>query len=137
MTRVVHGCERVGRDITHYRPTEKKSGSMWINDYADVKTKTSQKLKVYGGKMAGILTQSLCREVFFMALRDMHDWCEQHKELKLIGQFHDEMIVEWEPVEGGMGWTEAVAKMRQIMSEPRLVGFPINAEIKKDFRYIK
>lgn len=50
---------------------------------------------MYGGKLAGLLTQSLCREVFFNSLRWVHTWCDAYPNVRLIGQFHDEIVVDW------------------------------------------
>jgi DNA polymerase len=139
MRRVIHGAELSGRQITYYKPSEKKSGDLWANSFTDPATRARRNYTLYGGKLAGIITQSLCREVFFMALRDVDAWCADKPNVKLVGQFHDEIALDWVPSEDSNmpSLFETKDKLRQIMTEPRLIGFPMGAEIKHDYRYTK
>lgn len=138
LKRMIHGCEALGRSITYYKPSERKSGQLWVNTFMDAQTKMPKQYTLYGGKLAGILTQSLCREVFFMALEDIANWCTKYPNVKLVGQFHDEIVLDWNPGDGlGASYFETYDALHKAMTQPRLVGFPINAEIKKDFRYTK
>ena len=132
------GCYQRGRNICYYKPSDRKTGDLWRSHYVDPKTKMVRFYELYGGKLAGILTQSLCREIFFMCLKRVHMWArEEHAgQVDLVGQFHDEIVVDWRP--GRISLEGAAADMRTMMSDPgRFTSFPLDAEIKWDYRYIK
>lgn len=135
MRRIFHGVYERGRSLCYYRPTDRKSGPVWVNHFKDPKTKQVRFYNIYGGKLAGILTQSLCRQVFFGALRGIHEWAELRDNVHVVGQFHDEIVLDWEP--GPMGLDDTKKALEFYMSETRLRGFPLEAEIKDDYRYTK
>ena len=63
---------------------------------------------------------------------------------KIVGQFHDEIVVELDLTEAemlGMTVAEAIAnvkrKMRVAMTSSPLPGFPLDSEIKFAHRYLK
>ena len=151
VTRVVHGCYFKGDKLCYYKPAdyEHKSGPLWIPDY-NHKTekvmlpdgkKVPKKIlySIYGGKLAGILTQSLCREMFFDSLNLLSNELKSVPNAEIIGQFHDEIVVNWVPsTEPGAKTSEEVKEiMAKAMSTTYLRDFPLVADIKSAYRYIK
>jgi DNA polymerase len=145
MRRYFHGCYLRGNSICYYKPSELKSGDLWRRQYTDPKTGQLRYYSIYGGKLAGILTQSFCREHFMRALRQVALWCEQREDqLSLIGQFHDEIVVDWIPAKRGNARFGALtleagrAGLRLLMSDPgAATTFPLDADVKFDYRYTK
>ena len=140
VSRVFHGCYRRGRDICYYKHSDRKTGDPWNRSYEDPKTKRREYYRIYGGKLAGILTQSFCREIFFVSLYSLSRALRSTPNAKLVGQFHDEIVVEWTPPSGtmsGMSLEEVEALMDAWMCYSQFQGFPLAAEIKNDHRYIK
>jgi DNA polymerase len=143
MERVIHGVYVRGKQLCYYKPSELKSGALWRAFYHHPKTKQVTFYSIYGGKLAGIITQSLCRELFFYSLQDLHDRIGQWQScMRLVGQFHDEIVVEWYPREDGGSWVSLQqaqkwmeASMTKVM--PGFEDFPLAAEIKSDYRYTK
>jgi DNA polymerase bacteriophage-type len=135
LTRVIHGVILVGRNIRYWKPTERKTGDLWTDHFTNPKTKQLQKFTVYGGKLAGLITQSLCREVFFGSLRQMHEWVQTAPNVQLVGQFHDEIVLDWVP--GPVSLSGTKAALEAAMTSTTLTGFPLAAEIKDDYRYTK
>lgn len=136
VSRVIHGLYRRGKNICYFKPSERKTGDLWSASFTNPKTKRSQFYSLYGGKLAGLLTQSLCREIFFDSLRDVAAFVDKHDNLKLVGQFHDEMVVEWAP-DMVMDLPRVERELTELMSTTWLPGFPLTAEIKSAYRYIK
>lgn len=136
--RYFHGCYMRGRNVGYYKPSELKSGDLWRNHYTDPKTKQVRFYELYGGKLAGILTQSFCRELFFMVLRNVAAWAESYPDsVAVVGQFHDEIVVDWRPG-GRLSLDQAKTQLDQMMSDPGdLTSFPLAAEVKDDYRYTK
>ena len=138
LVRYFHGCHVRGRNICYYKPSDRKTGDLWKNHYVDQKTKQVRFYELYGGKLAGILTQSFCRELFFRSLQQVAIWAWQYSDsVTLVGQFHDEIVVDWRP--GGRLDLEVSKQMlERMMSDPgSVVSFPLAAEIKHDYRYTK
>jgi DNA polymerase bacteriophage-type len=133
--RRIHGVEQQGRNLTYYKPSERKTGDLWTNQFTDPKTKQTRQFTVYGGKLAGLLTQSLCRELFFQSLQQLDDSLSTAPNATLIGQFHDEIVVEWNP--GLYSLDMVIDMMTTAMTSCPLTGFPLDAEIKSAHRYIK
>src|SRR4029079_6094421 len=90
LTRVFHGCYLRGRNVGYHKPSTLKGGRPWKTKYIDPKTKRPKFYELYGGKLAGILTQSLCREIFFEALEEISFELKTIPNATLVGQFHDE-----------------------------------------------
>ena len=139
LSRVFHGCYLRGRDIHYHKPSHLKGGRPWKQKYTDPKTKRQVYYKLYGGKLAGILTQSLCREIFFDSLAEISSKLHGCRNVALIGQFHDEVVVDWWPGSGmDMALPEVMNVLRDAMSysekHPRL---PMGVEVKYDHRYTK
>jgi hypothetical protein len=127
-----------GRNVCYYKPSDRKTGDLWKNNYRDQKTKQIRFYQIYGGKLAGILTQSLCRELFFMVLRQVHEWAKWHSNIELVGQFHDEIVADWQPTVAALSLPEAKLQLGKMMSDPGpFQSFPLAAEIKDDYRYTK
>ena len=142
VTRIIHGCYMHGRSIVYYKPAERVSdGPLWtnINATASQKAKKTILLSVYGGKLAGILTQSLCRELFYDSMAEYQRLLEENnvQNAVMVGQFHDEIATDWWPMKGGHTLEEVKALKAQAMSTCRLPGFPLIADIKSAYRYIK
>jgi DNA polymerase len=134
-TRYIHGVEMKGRNITYYKPSERKTGDLWSDHFTDPKTKQVRQFTIYGGKLAGLLTQSLCREMFFQSLQELDVQLRSVPNARLIGQFHDEIVVEWQP--GNTPLSQITHMMEMAMGTTTLPGFPLSAEIKSAYRYIK
>lgn len=137
LTRVIHGAHLKGRNVGYWKPSERKTGDLWVDRFMNPKTKRVQAYSMYGGKLSGILTQSLCRELFFDSLRSVHAWVQMFSNMHLVGQFHDEIVVEWWPEPGMPDLHTTKEAMDLRMRSTVLPGFPLNAEIKSDYRYTK
>lgn len=138
LKRYFHGCHVRGRNVCYYRPSDLKSGDLWRRTFIDPKTKQRRNFELYGGKLAGILTQSFCRELFFESLLRVHHWYQQNQasQVKLVGQFHDEIVLDWKP--GGVILAETEARLKQMMSDSAIApSFPLAAEVKSAYRYTK
>jgi DNA polymerase bacteriophage-type len=135
LTRWIHGVYKMGRNVQYWKPSERKTGDLWTDRFTDPKTKQQRKYSVYGGKLAGLLTQSLCREVFFDSLSSLQPVVDKIDNLEVVGQFHDEIVLEWKP--GAYSLDRAIALLEDRMTSTTLVAFPLGAEIKHAFRYIK
>jgi len=61
-------------------------------------------------------------------------WCPN---VKLVGQFNDDVVVEWFPLPGRPDLPQTMKAMNTYMTETHLPGFPLDAEIKSDHRYTK
>ena len=106
MERVIHGVYSLGGSLYYYKPTTLRSGPAWQSSYIHPVTKKRTKYSIYGGKLAGILTQSFCRELFFEGLVSTQDrlasapaygriqWPDDTPRPLLVGQFHDELALE-------------------------------------------
>ena len=142
MQRYFVGCHMVGNNIGYYKPNETIAGKPWKNTFRDPKTGQTKRYTIYGGKLAGILTQSFCRELFFRTLHTV-SYDMAYPNVKIIGQFHDEIVLEWTPIEsvgktwGAVSLEYAVKKLEQLMSTSPVLDFPLAAEVKYDHRYTK
>ena len=141
-TRIFRGVYERNGDICYMKPSPLKSGPLWQTHW----TKNGQRgpHKLYGGKLTGILVQSLCREVFFNSLVNLQGYLQHLPYAKIVGQFHDEIVVEVDCHEAaleGLSAAEAIVevkrKMRVAMTKSSLPGFPLDAEIKGAHRYLK
>jgi hypothetical protein len=143
LERTFHGCYMRGGNVGYYKPTDLLSGDPWKNHYRHPTTKEIVFFTLYGGKLAGLLTQSLCRQVFFESLSALSGKVQHVGNVKLIGQFHDEIVMEWQPetFDVDQPFTipldEAMARMESAMTTTQLRGFPLVADIKHDHRYTK
>ena len=134
LTRIFHGCYYRGRDVCYYKASDRKTGPLWKDTFRDPKTKQLGYYKLYGGKLTGILVQSFCRELFFRGLSRAVNY--EAEGFKLIGQFHDEIVVDWHP--GSYTLVEAMGHLENAMTqEPWFKELPIEAEVKSDYRYTK
>lgn len=136
LTRVFHGCYVRGRNVGYHKPSTLKGGRPWKKTYVDPKTKRSKFYELYGGKIAGILTQSFCRELFFDALAQLKYEVDSMPNATLIGQFHDEVVIDWVP--GAVPVHQVIAQMEHCMSSSRKHPMlPMGVEVKHDYRYTK
>lgn len=137
LSRVFHGCYLRGRDIIFYKASSKVNGPLWTDTYVNPKTKLLTYYKVYGGKLTGILIQSMCRQVFFNSLERLSRTLTG-TGVEIVGQFHDEIVVDWNPGRTKLSLDQVITIMENCMSIPgQLVGFPLEADIKHAHRYIK
>lgn len=138
-TRVIHGAYQHGRNICYWKPADRKTGDLWSDMFTDPKTKQRRRYSVYGGKLAGLLTQSLAREMFFQSLKELSAATRKIDNLDIVGQFHDEIVMEWRPpVMSTDASLEVATKiLHGCMSHTRLEGFPLEAVVKHDHRYTK
>lgn len=135
-TRILQGLYRRGRDLVYHKPKETRGGPVWTDTFINQKTKRPDFYRIYGGKLAGILTQSFCRELFFRGMSRLER--ELPYGAELIGQFHDELVVDWDPSRCQVPLEDVSEIMYQAMvGETKFVGFPFEAEVKHDYRYTK
>jgi len=143
VTRFVHGLYFRGNKLCYYKPADNLNGHLWKDTYKHKTLKnpdgTPKEVyySIYGGKLAGIFTQSLCREQFFESLVELFRRYRPYPNVLICGQFHDEIAADWIPMEGGISKDDAKKIMEECMTYTRLVGFPLDAEIKSAHRYIK
>jgi len=136
MTRVFHGCYLRGRNVGYHKPSTLKGGRPWKTKYIDPKTKRPKFYELYGGKLAGILTQSLCREIFFESLEEISLQLAGFDNATIVGQFHDEVVVDWVP--GRLSMIQVYNILRDTMSSSVThPGLPMGVEVKHDYRYTK
>lgn len=133
--RYFHGIHQVGRNFQYYRAADTANGALWRDGYMHPKKKVFVPFTIYGGKMAGIITQSFCREIFFRITAAVSTWCDQAPaERTLIGQFHDELIVD----HTGTDHAAARSRMQELMQPAHLVpSLPIHAKVLSNYRYNK
>lgn len=151
VVRFIHGAEMFmgGRGISYHKPAETvREEGLWskINKTATQKANQGNKGKkkvvlntIYGGKLSGILTQSFCREMFFNSALSLSRTLKIYPNVRLVGQFHDELNVEWYPSEEPMALEleQAIDIVDHIMSVTKVPGFPLAADVKSAYRYIK
>jgi hypothetical protein len=124
--------------VRYFKASKSKTGDSWKNHYTDPKTKQMRFYEIYGGKMSGILTQSFCREIFFDQLHKVEEWTLNHGNVDVIGQFHDEIVVDWWPAPAAVDLARAEHDVRILMSGHRdFSDFPLVAEVKSSYRYTK
>lgn len=136
LERTFQGCYKRGRNVCYYKPSDRKTGALWSSHFVDPKTKKVRFYEVYGGKLAGILTQSMCRELFFFGM-ECTDYALRDSNARLVGQFHDELVVDWVP--GLLSLSAALGQIQRAMTTLPgwAVGFPLEADIKHSYRYTK
>ena len=135
--RVLQGAYMHGNDMCYLKPSELKGGKLWLEEWT--KDRQKGRYKIYGGKLAGILTQSFCRELFFSSMRALDSELASIPNASIIGQFHDETVVEWYPTQVDDGSDLLVRKiMEECMSTTDFVeDFPLASEINFSHKYIK
>lgn len=143
LSRIFHGCYLQGRNILFFKPSTIKSGPLWKDRYRDQKSGQTKLYSLYGGKLTGILTQSMCREIFFYGMRAVHDWL-YNKPSSIVGQFHDEIVVEFVPESHSrLNYnSQRIAvenKMHGLMTQGPawLSDFPLEANVESAVRYLK
>jgi len=137
LQRVFPGVYLEGQTIRYHKATRTVKGTGWADHFWDRDQRKNVYYTLYGGKVTGILTQSLCREMFFAAMEQVEVFVNQHPQLMLIGQFHDEMVIEYKPGENTREYLIRTFKDKMEFNWLHLQGFPIEAVIKYDYRYTK
>ena len=136
LKRYFHGVYKRGNNYCYYKPSQRKTGDLWVDRFVDPKTKQVRFHTIYGGKLTGILTQSFCREIFFTCLQSTASWLETVPNVELIGQFHDEIVLDWIP--GQAPLDRVMLVLKSCMSDAgEFTDFPLEADIKHDYRYTK
>ena len=137
VTRVFQGCYDNHGEVCYLKPSELKSGNPWLSTW----TKDGQTgpYKLYGGKLTGILVQSYCREIFFAGLHLLTNFIDPFDNLKMVGQFHDEVVVEWTPSDSPNSVDLQGAKqlMKYFAEHPLFEDIPIALSTSSAHRYIK
>ena len=78
----------------------------------------------------------MCREIFFVALVSNSEQLEQIPNATLVGQFHDEVVIDWVP--GLYRMAHVMGIMEDTMSlSPTHPSLPMGVEVKHDYRYTK
>lgn len=145
MERLFRGVHLQGRDICYMKPSELKGGKLWLERWS--KNGQSGPYKIYGGKLTGILTQSFCRELFFNAINDAYRSFRLVENVRIIGQFHDEIVLEWWPPGPASTPSDAgrfvnLRHAEEILADVMtgtgyFADFPLVAEVNAAPRYIK
>ena len=140
--RYLRGVYKLGDQLVYHKPSPAKGGPLWRDYFTSPQTKRVAKNTIYGGKLTGILTQSLCREIFMDRMVALQEELLAVPLLhgKLIGQFHDELVVEYCPKPGtklGASSEQLAKVVKQVMSAGAPPGFPLATEVAMDRRYIK
>lgn len=137
--RYFHGLYRDGGSFNYFKPSERKTGDLWSDEFTDPKTGRRRKYSLYGGKLAGVLTQSLCRQIFMEGMANTYMAFLSTSNVRLIGQFHDELVLDWQPPETVLDQSldETTSRLEKIMSSTTLPEFPLACEVKWDYRYTK
>lgn len=147
VTRFVHGAHFRKGKLCYYKPAKSLGPKgLWLVVDETRSAKKSAELgrevelyySIYGGKLSGIFTQSLCRELFFDSLLNLRELLKDCPNAVICGQFHDEINVDWWPEEDG--WTKEQVKsaMQKAMTDVRVLkNFPLDVEVKSAYRYIK
>lgn len=140
-SRIFHGCYIDGKDIRYYRAMAGVNTELWRDWFTNPKTKQRDHYKLYGGKLAGILVQSYCREIFMAALARVEDMLEPIANAQLIGQFHDEIVLDWAPVDligaDSLGEHYVMNMLRSAMESVTKTSMPLRATVASSYRYIK
>ncbi|QYC53780.1 DNA polymerase I [Microbacterium phage EugeneKrabs] len=147
VTRFVHGAHFRKGKLCYYKPAKSLGPKgLWLVVDETRSAKKSAELgyevelyySIYGGKLAGIFTQSLCRELFFDSLMNLRELMKDCPNAVICGQFHDEINVDWWPMEGGWSKEDVKSAMHQAMTNVLVLReFPLDVEVKSAYRYIK
>lgn len=123
--------------VLYHKPVDAKTKhQLWTDTFTDKQGKP-QKYKLYGGKLAGIATQSLCREMFFSALLRLERRLTGYSNVQIIGQFHDEIVIDWWPDEDGVSLEQLISIMEFEMGPELHPVWPMEAEVNYAYRYLK
>lgn len=143
VTRFIHGLTFIQGKLVYLKPADRNNGPLWKETFSHptLKNQAGKPLdvhySVYGGKLAGIFTQSFCREMFMESINSLGKLMKDTPNAQIIGQFHDEIVVDWWPDPNGQSLDYVKSLMDTAMSETRIEGFPLVADIKNAYRYIK
>lgn len=137
LSRMFQGCYLRGRSVCYYKPSSLVNGNSWSSHFVDPATKQRKYWSIYGGKLTGILTQSFCREMFFDSLRDVDSWARNDEGVTIVGQFHDEIVLDYDPHKSAFTVGQVADQLERSMSRTPVKGFPLSAEVHYDYRYIK
>lgn len=139
LRRVFRGCYLSGNEVRYHKPVDGVTLELWRDWYVNPATGKRTPNKLYGGKLTGILVQSYCRQVFMESLKVLHLSLSQYDNVTIIGQFHDEIVVDWRPDTTGRGISKGALelRMRSAMSSSSVTVMPMDVEIKSDYRYTK
>lgn len=138
VSRTFQGCHLTAGGIRYYKPRDARSGDVWTPKYKIPGTDKYADITIYGGKLAGILTQSFCREMFFASTDRVYALTQDRKGLELVGQFHDELgVLISEEVRSARGDLISIIDKEMSTVPPWAFGFPLETDVNSDHRYIK
>lgn len=134
-SRLWHGVrievdEKDRSEITYAVVDERKTAvQLWKRE--DSK---GNRFKLYGGKLTGTLIQSLARELYFWQLNELAIVLNS----SIIGQLHDEVVVEWTP-DSYQTLEHTEKEIERVMSEVPwyLEDCPVRVKVSHAPRYIK
>lgn len=134
-SRLWHGVrieldEKERSEVTYAVADERKTAA---EPWKRVNAK-GQKFKLYGGKLTGTLIQSLARELYFWQLAKL----QVVLNCPIIGQLHDEVVVEWVP-ECGQSLQLVESEIERAMTQVPwyLENCPVRVKVSHAPRYIK
>ena len=86
------------------------------------------------------LCQGTGAYAFDIWVEEIFQICQERwgRDPLLVGQFHDEIVADWDPDKANLSLDETINAMKAWMSYPgEFSHFPLDAEIKYAYRYIK
>lgn len=117
--------------VYHKSPSAPNMNKLWTDYVIDPDTKRRIYNKLYGGKLTGVLVQSMARELFFKMVSDIA--IQLPSNCLMVGQFHDEVVLDVP-----LDMTDYIERrVESIMSSSSYPALPIGCEVKHAYRYIK
>lgn len=117
--------------VYHKSPSAPNMNKLWTDYVIDPDTKRRIYNKLYGGKLTGVLVQSMARELFFKMVSDIA--IQLPPNCLMVGQFHDEVVLDVP-----LDMTDYIERrVVEIMSSSSYPMLPIGCEVKHAYRYIK
>ena len=126
---------KFGTEVTYHRtPVSPSKHKLWVDHSIDSDTQEKYTNKLYGGRLTGILIQSIAREIFFFMLKEIN---MNMPGLKMVGQFHDEVVIEVRAPSHSQAVMGAQIRLEDLMSTSPSSELPISSSASSDYRYIK
>lgn len=125
---------KFGTEVTYHRtPVSPSKHKLWVDHSIDSDTQKKYPNKLYGGRLTGILIQSIAREIFFSMLKEIN----KHMRVKMVGQFHDEVVIEVPASSYSQAAMDAETMLVDLMSTSPSSELPISSSAGSNYRYIK
>lgn len=126
---------KFGTEVTYHRtPVSPSKHKLWVDHSIDSDTQEKYTNKLYGGRLTGILIQSIAREIFFSMLKEIN---KHLQGIKMVGQFHDEVVIEVPAYVYSQAAIDAEIRLVDLMSDSPSSELPIGSSASSDYRYIK